>query len=65
MPRQKIRNRKIMAVDVALYVKLSQFRKLWEATLGEPISEIEMTKIFGEYAKIDIRMVKQMRDKDG
>jgi len=59
--RPKIRNRKIMAVDISLYLTLSKFRKLWEATWGEPISEIEMTKIFGEFGKLDIKTVKEMR----
>jgi hypothetical protein len=61
MPPQKTRNKKMMRVDIALSIRLDQFRKQWELMFGEPISEIEMTKIFGEYGNIDLKIVKEMR----
>lgn len=61
MSRPKIRDKTTMNVDIVLKVKLSQFRKQWEQIFGEPISEIEMTKIFGEFGKIDFEIVKKYR----
>jgi hypothetical protein len=61
MPRQKIRNKKRIDVDITLCIRLDQFRKQWEAMFEEPISEIEMTKIFGEFAKIDFKKIRKYK----
>jgi hypothetical protein len=50
-----------MEVDISLVITLSKFRKMWELTFGEPISEIEMTKIFGEFGKLDMNTIKKWR----
>lgn len=54
-----------MHVDSALAFAISKFRKLWEETYGEPISEIEMTKMFGEYGQLDIKKLKEIRENGG
>lgn len=61
MPPQKKRNKKKIEVDITLCIKLDQFRKQWESMFEEPISEIEMTKIFGEFGKIDLNQVKRYK----
>ena len=59
MPPIKTRNRKRLYVDIAFSIRLDQFRRQWEALFEEPISEIEMTKIFGEFGKIDLKEVRK------
>jgi hypothetical protein len=59
--RTKTRNKKMIRVDIALCIRLDQFRKQWEAMFGEPISEIEMTKIFGEFGKMDFDQIKKYK----
>jgi hypothetical protein len=61
MPPLKKRNKSRMYVDIALCIRLDQFRKQWELMFGEPISEIEMTKIFGEFGKIDMNLIKRYK----
>jgi hypothetical protein len=61
MPRAKKRDKRKIEVDMVLCIKLNQFRKQWESMFDEPISEIEMTKIFGEFGKIDLNQVKRYK----
>ena len=51
----------MIRVDIALCIRLDQFRKQWESMFGEPISEIEMTKIFGEFGKMDLNQIKRYK----
>ena len=62
MARQKTRDKKRIDVDITLCIRLDQFRKQWENLFGEPISEIEMTKIFGEFGKIDLKVAREMKE---
>jgi len=65
MPRPKTRNKTREYIDIALKVKLNNYKKLWEITFGESLSEIEISKLFGEFGNMDITLVKRYRDKDG
>jgi hypothetical protein len=64
MTRPKLRNKRKIAVDISLVITLDKFRKSWELMFGEPISNIEMTKIFGEFGKLDMNTVKKWRDRE-
>lgn len=61
MPPQKTRNKVDCEVDIALTIKLTEFRKQWRNLFGEEISQIEMTKIFGEFGKLDLKAVMEFK----
>jgi hypothetical protein len=61
MPPQKRRNKAACKVDIALVIKLKEFRQQWKSLFGEEISQIEMTKIFGEFGKLDLKGVMEFR----
>lgn len=61
MPPQKRRNKVDCEIDIALSIKLKEFRQQWKTLVGQDISQIEMTKIFGEFGKLDLKGVIEFR----